>query len=125
LIIYVDDVYFTRNQFENFQWIKTKIKGKFEIINMGLLNHFMSWNFFKTEKHHNSQQGVTKMFKKFKLNTCNVVMVFVMLIFKLIMEMGMLGANLKHYLGADFLRCTKILSQHHPFVFFYHVKTHL
>jgi amino acid permease len=65
------------------------------------------------------------MFKEFKLNICNVVMVFVMLIFKLIMDMGMLGANLKHYLGADSLRCTKILSQHHLFIYFYHVKTHL
>jgi hypothetical protein len=82
---------------ENFQWIKTKIKGKFEMINMGLSNHFMNWNFFSTKRHHNSQQGyVTKMFKKFKLDTCNVVMVFVMSIFKLTMDMGMLGANLKH-----------------------------
>ncbi len=94
LIIYVDDVYFTRNQFENFQWIKTKIKGKFEMINMGLLNHFTSWIFFPIKMHHNSQQGyVAKMFKEFRLSTCNVVMVFMMLVFKLTMDMGMLGAN--------------------------------
>jgi hypothetical protein len=118
-IIYVDDVYFTRNQFENFQRIKTKIKGEFEMINMGLLNHFTCWNFFSTKRHHNFQQGyVAKMFKEFRLGIYNVVMVFVMLVFKLTMGMGMLGANFKHYLGANFLRSTKILSQHHHVVFF-------
>jgi len=96
------------------------------MIKYGLVKSFYELDFLKTKRHHNSQQGyAAKMFKKFKLNTCNVVMVFVMLIFRLIMDMGMLGANLKHYLGAYSLRCTKILSQHHPFVFVYHVKTHL
>jgi hypothetical protein len=110
--------------------VQNQIQVEFEIINMGLLNHFMSWKCFSIKRHHNSQQGyATKMFKEFRLGTYNVVMMFMVLVFKLTMEMAMLGANLKHYL--KFFKVYQNLVTTSPFSlfftysYFYHVKTHL
>jgi hypothetical protein len=111
---------------------QNQIQVEFEMINMGLLNHFMSCNFFSIKRHHNSQQGyATNMFKKFKLGIYNVVMVFMVLVFKLTMEMAMLGANLKTLLGCKLFKVYQNLVATSPFFvfftysYFYHVKTHL
>jgi hypothetical protein len=42
LMFYVDDIYILGNHtIGKIQWIRTKIKGRFQMRIMGLLNHFL------------------------------------------------------------------------------------